>query len=93
MLAAAAVRALAERPELVASVLATLDHWDDVAPEDSKPLRDEWRSIIETRQWQRALGLDEHAKQLRQSSPLGRALSPRTRLEIIRACKGRSSNT
>jgi len=93
MLAQAAVQALVARPELVPTVLATLDHWGNVAPADSKPLRDEWRHIIQTQQWQRELGLDEHAQQLRQASPLGRALSPAHRLEIIRACKGRNSNT
>lgn len=93
LLTGAAVDALRLRPELVGSVLATLDHWDQVASVDSKPLRDEWRTIVQRGQWQRVLGTDEQAQQLRQSSPLGRVLSPAVRLNIIRACKGRNSNT
>lgn len=93
LLTSVAVDAVLARPELLAAVLATLDHWDQVAPADSKALRDEWRAIVQRGQWQRVLGSDEHAMALRQSSPLGRAISPAIRLNIIRQCKGRSSNT
>ncbi len=44
----AAVANLRLRPELLAGVVATLDHWDHVAPVASKPLRDAWRDIIRT---------------------------------------------
>ena len=89
----AALRRLAVRPELMEQVCATLDHWDRVAPPASKPLRDEWRRILETRDWDRALDHGERGQQLRQASPLARALDARTRWAIIRLCKGRSSNT
>lgn len=89
----AAIDALKQRPEQLLAVLATLAHWDAVAPPDSKPLRDEWREIVLGGRWDRALAPDDHGQQLRQCSPLGRALPAARRLEIIRACKGRNSST
>ena len=89
----AAILAVQSNAQLVLPVLATLNHWDATAPSASKRLRDEWREIISTGQWHIALGMDDHAQQLRQASPLGRALTPQRRLEIIRACKGRNSST
>lgn len=88
----AAVSILIDHPELVSTVLATLDHWDRVAPPDSKALRDEWREILRLRQFDRVLADTARGQQLRQASPMGRVLPPQRRLEIIRACKGRSSN-
>ena len=93
LLTQAAIDALIQQPALVGAVRSTLDHWDRVAPPDSQPLRDEWRDILLNRQFDRALALTDRGQQLRQASPLGRALSPAKRLEIIRSCKGRSSNT
>jgi hypothetical protein len=93
LLTRAAVAALNAQPALLGDVMATLDHWDRVAPAASKPLRDEWREIVLRRDWQRALDPGERGQQLRQASPLGRALEPARRWAIIRACKGRSSNT
>ena len=93
LLTQAGVAALLERPALVDAVMATLDHWDRVAPVASKPLRDEWRDIIRKGQWQRALDPGDRGQQLRQASPLGKAVDPSQRLRIIQACKGRSSNT
>ncbi len=89
----AAIAALRRRPALMRDVQATLDHWDQVAPLDSKPLRDEWRRILAAGAWAPALDLGPRGQQLRQASPLGKALDPALRLEIIRQCKGRSSNT
>lgn len=93
LLTQAAVRALTQTPALMAAVVGTLDHWDAVAPPASKALRDEWREIVAKQQWQRALDPGERGQQLRQASPLGKALAPDLRLTIIRQCKGRSSNT
>ncbi len=73
-------------------VLATLDHWDDVASPQSQILRDEWRRILGSHEWSRALDPGPRGQQLRQASPLGKALDPAVRLAIIRSCKGRSSN-
>lgn len=89
----AAIQCLIARPELLEQVRATLDHWDRVAPPASKPLRDEWRSILDKHDWQAALDRSDRGQQLRQASPLGRALDARTRWAIIRQCKGRSSST
>jgi len=89
----AAVAALRNRPTLLRDVLATLDHWDRVAPLESKPLRDEWRRILAAGAWAQALDLGPRGQQLRQASPLGKALDPALRLEIIRQCKGRNSST
>lgn len=93
LLTRSAIDALVQQPGLAAAVRSTLDHWDRVAPRDSQPLRDEWRDILLNQQFDRALALTDHGQQLRQASPLGRALSPARRLEIIRSCKGRNSNT
>ncbi|MFO1269125.1 MAG: hypothetical protein U1F67_21680 [Rubrivivax sp.] len=89
----AALHRLVAEPELLVQVRATLDHWDRVAPPSSKSLRDEWRRILDTRDWQAAMQRSDRGQQLRQASPLGRALDARTRWAIIRQCKGRSSNT
>lgn len=89
----AAVAALRDRPHLLERVLGTLDHWDRVAPEGSQALRDEWRRILLSGNYEQVLTDDDRGQQLRQASPLGRALDPVTRLTIIRECKGRNSNT
>ena len=93
LLTQAAIQSLVLSPALVDAVVSTLDHWDAVAPKASKPLRDEWREIIARREWQRALDPGERGRQLRQASPLGKAIDPAKRLAIIRLCKGRNSNT
>jgi hypothetical protein len=89
----AAVAAIGQEPALVQRVLATLDHWDRVAPRASQGLRDSWRSIVVTGNWPLALQLTGTGQALRQASPLGKALQPQQRLAIIRACKSHSSNT
>jgi hypothetical protein len=93
LLTEAAVRAMRQQPELIDAALRTLAHWDTVAPLPSKPLRDEWRDILQSGSFERALAHTDRGQQLRQASPLARALSPAVRLQIIRSCKGRSSNT
>ena len=93
LLTRAALDGLRAQPEALRDVLATLDHWDRVAPPESKPLRDRWRRILASSDWSILLDTSSEAQQLRQASPLGRALDPLQRLAIIRACKGRSSNT
>ena len=93
LLTQAAVEAVLATPALLDQIIATLDHWDRVAPPASQRLRDEWRQIVLAGDWRRVLGTDDRGQQLRQASPLGRALSPARRLEIIRACKARNSST
>jgi hypothetical protein len=89
----AAVAALRQRPALVTQVMGTLERWDRVAPAGSKHLRDRWRDILASGQWDLALARSEQGQQLRQASPLGRALTPQQRWQIVRSCKGRSSST
>ena len=89
----AAVAALQAKPRRAGAVLATLDHWDIVAPRASQSLRDEWRCILAEQAWQRALDPGPRGQQLRQASPLGKALDPAVRLENIRSCRGPNSNT
>jgi hypothetical protein len=89
----AAVTAMQDQPALIAQALQTLNHWDRVAPPASKPLRDEWREILQSGQFSRALALTDHGQQLRQAAPLARVLPSAIRLQVIRSCKGRSSNT
>jgi hypothetical protein len=88
-----AVGRLHEDPSLLPQVIATLDHWDLVAPTDSRALRDRWRAILDSGDFDAALALDDEGQALRQASPLARAIPASVRLQIIRACKGRSSNT
>jgi hypothetical protein len=92
-LTAAAFESLARQPALLRQVLATLDRWDVVAPPHSQDLRDEWRRILASGEWGLALDPGQRGQQLRQASPLGKALDQAQRLAIIRSCKGRSSNT
>lgn len=89
----AALRRLIAKPELLDGVRATLDRWDRVGPATSKPLWDEWRRILDMRDWDAALDIGDRGQQLQQASPLGRALDARTRWAIVRQCKGRSSST
>lgn len=91
-LTVAAIANLKARPALLTGVLRTLDHWDRVAPRASQPLRDAWRHILLQRDWDRALASDDSGQQLRQSSPLGAALTRDERVNIIRRCKGPTSN-
>jgi hypothetical protein len=93
LLAQAAVAALKSDSSLIARAQHTLAHWDAVAPVASKPLRDEWREILQSGQFDRVLANTDRGQQLRQASPLARALTPAVRLQIIRSCKGRNSNT
>lgn len=93
LLTQAAVTAMQQQPALVDKALGTLAHWDRVAPLASKPLRDEWRDILQGGHFERALARTDRGQQLRQAAPLARVIAPEVRLQIIRTCKGRSSNT
>jgi hypothetical protein len=93
LLTQAAIARLTLRPDLIEAAMQTLDHWDTVAPKNSKPLRDEWRAILRTQDWDRAVANSSKGQQLRQSSPLSRVIDPAERLAIIRLCKSRNSNT
>ena len=49
----------------------------------SKPLRDEWRRIIENKLWVLAVEDSDRGQQLRQASPLGFVLDEATRSAIF----------
>lgn len=78
-----AVRVLQAHPETAERALQVLDHWETVADPASKPLRDEWRRIIENKLWVLALEDSDRGQQLRQASPLGFVLEEATRDAIL----------
>jgi hypothetical protein len=82
-----AVRVLVEHPGRVQRALQVLDHWEEVAGPESKPLRDEWRRIIEAKLWELAVEDSDRGQQLRHASPLGFVLDEGVRDEIMRRFK------
>jgi hypothetical protein len=83
----AAVRMLKQNPRLVDRAVTTLERWRETADPRSYPLLDQWRRILETREWRIAVATDEQGNQLRQASPLATLLPPEKRLGIIRRVK------
>ncbi len=79
----AATKLLGSNPALAERALQTLDRWRASGPSSTQPLWDEWRSIIERSDWNRAVEVSEHGQQLRQASPLPCLLPQETRLAII----------
>ena len=79
----AATKLLGRNPSLAKRALQTLDRWQANGPSSTQPLWDEWRSIIERSDWDRAVEVSERAQQLRQASPLACLLPQETRLAII----------
>jgi hypothetical protein len=89
-----AVRLLKQNPALVARAIQTLARWRKTADLRSLTLLDEWKRILDERQWHKAVARDERGNQLRQASPLGVVLSSKARLGIIskvKALKRRAS--
>lgn len=78
-----AVRVLRAQPERAERALQVLDHWETAADPASKPLRDEWRRIIENKLWELATEDSDRGQQLRQASPLGFVLDAATRSAIL----------
>jgi hypothetical protein len=78
-----AVRVLLAKPDSAERALQVLDHWETAADPASKPLRDEWRRIIENKLWALALEDSDCGQQLRQASPLGFVLDEATRSAIL----------
>lgn len=83
----AAVRLLKQNPRLVDRAVTTLERWRETADPSSYPLLDQWRRILETREWRIAVAPDEYGNQLRQASPLATLLPQERRLGIIRRVK------
>ena len=71
-------------PERARRALSVLDRWDKGLDGHSATLRAEWRRIIEGQLWDLAIEDSERNNQLRQASPLGFVLEPRTRDDILR---------
>lgn len=82
-----AVRMLKQSPRLVDRAMETLSRWRQTADPRSFALLDEWKRILEKKQWSAAVARDAHANQLRQASPLATLLPEEKRLEIIRRVK------
>jgi hypothetical protein len=82
-----AVRLLKQNPALVARAVQTLARWRDTADPRSFTLLDEWKRILDKRQWHKAVARDERGNQLRQASPLGVLLPNESRLRIISKVK------
>jgi len=82
-----AVRLLKQNPRLAKRAVATLNRWQETADPRSHALLDEWRRILDQREWRLAVAPDERGKQLRQASPLATLLPQERRLRIIRKVK------
>jgi hypothetical protein len=82
-----AVRLLKQNPRLVERAIATLNRWQETADPRSHELLDEWRRILDQREWHLAVAPDERGNQLRQASPLATLLPDEKRLGIIRRVK------
>jgi hypothetical protein len=88
----AAVRMLKQNPRLVDRAVTTLERWRETADPSSYPLLDQWRRILETKEWHIAVAPDEQGNQLRQASPLATLLPQERRLGIIRRVKKLKQN-
>ena len=82
-----AVRLLKQNPRLVQRAVSTLARWRETADPRSYQLLDEWRRILDQREWRLAVAPDERGNQLRQASPLATLLPEEKRLGIIRRVK------
>jgi hypothetical protein len=81
----AAVQVLTEHPERVQRVWEILSRWEKTADAHSKPLLEEWRRIVEAKEWPLALEESDRGQQLRQASPLGFVLDESQRKAILDA--------
>lgn len=79
-----AVSMLRASPALAQRALTLLDRWDVSRGAESQSLRAEWREIVTSRDWERAVARTERSAQLRQASPLSCLLPNSVRLSIIR---------
>lgn len=80
----AAVAVLRAHPERAERALATLARWEASGDRRTKSLWDEWRRIIEQREWNLAVEDSDRGQQLRQASPLSFVLTVEARAEILR---------
>ena len=78
----AAVRLIVDDPELVHRAEATLARWMSKSSR-SMDLWEQWRRILEEKNWSLATEDSELGRHLRQASPLSTLLPKHTRLEIL----------
>ncbi len=78
-----AVRLILVDPSLVLKAQATLARWMVIGSQRSVPLWEQWRDVLEQRNWDLAVEDSERGRELRQASPLSTLLPQETRLEII----------
>ena len=79
-----AVRLAKANPTLVRQALDTAERWLASGDSRSAGLWREWRTILETGSWRKALGHTRHAQQLRQASPLVTVLPDEARQRILK---------
>jgi len=79
-----AVRLLKADPALVVRARSTLARWRESGDPRTWPLWDEWKRILDKRDWKLALEKSERGNQLRQASPLTTLLPQDTRMGILR---------
>lgn len=81
-----AVRAVQRNPALLDKAKATLQLWLDTKPASrSASLWEEWRNILQGRNWRKVLGRTRRAQELRQASPLATVLPEAVRQNILTA--------
>ncbi|MGM9482039.1 helix-turn-helix transcriptional regulator [Roseateles sp. NT4] len=81
-----AIRAVQKNPELLDKAKATLQLWLTTKPSSrSASLWEEWRNILEGRNWRKVLGRTRRAQELRQASPLPTILPEAVRQNILTA--------
>jgi len=78
----AAVRLIVDNPDLVHRAESTLARWMSKSSR-AMPLWEQWRRILEDKNWSLATEDSELGRQLRQASPLSTLLTEHTRLEIL----------
>lgn len=83
----AAVRLLEHDPGLVERAMTTLARWRETADPLGRSLLDEWRGILDERDWSLVLERSERGKRLRQGSPLFTLLPNETREAITQHVK------
>lgn len=84
----AAVRILESHPARVETVRKLLERWT-AAGFPNRELAEDWRCIIETRNWGAMLERSDQGRCLRKGSPLACVLDQEERLQILRDFGGR----
>lgn len=87
MLHTEAIRMMQADPTLLERAQAILERWLAMHPKGPHELWDEWRAILEQRNWEASLSTSERGNQIRQASPCSCILPNEKRLEILRRCR------